>query len=360
MTSVSAPSVLAAGYAPLDIVSYRDRMWHAAGGTAGNVAAILGFLGWESSLVAELGDDAAGARVRRDLKKANVSVDMVRLVRGVSTARVVHEITSAGHRYVFRCPACGQRFPTSRPLPTDRAHEVIGMKLAPDVFLFDRVNAGTVALAEHFAETGSFVVFEPSRPARRDLMKRALSAAHVIKQSDDRDAGLDDDDVAQGQVWIVTGGARGARYRIGTGTWHRSQAFPYPVVDAGGAGDWTTAGLVHALPLAQCCTLSAVGDALRWAQALAAVSCGAPGARGLARQHSAGAVLQAARFLEQRGEHHPHTESLANWFASSVPDACCKWCLLPSSVGVTSQTTNAPAKIRRPPTRRREAGERGH
>lgn len=333
----SAPrSVLAAGYTPLDIVNYRGRVWHAAGGTAGNVAAILGFLGWGSSLVADFGDDLAGRQARGDLKKANVSVELIRLTAGMATPRLVHEINASGHRYLFRCPSCRQRFPMSRPLRTDRAQEVIGSSPTPDVFFFDRLNAGTLLLAEHFASAGSLVVFEPSRPARSDLSARVVKVADVIKQSDDRDAGLENETPMPGQVWIVTDGDRGARFRIGTGVWHSSPCFSYPVVDAGGAGDWTTAGLVHTLPLAERRTVRAVGDALRWAQALAAVSCGAPGARGLARQQSADAVLRAAQFLEQRGENHAAEEGVSKWSASSVPRSTCKWCLQASPVDRTN------------------------
>ena len=320
-------SVLAAGYVPLDIVNYRGRIWHAAGGTAGNVAALLGFLGWRASLAADLGDDVAGRLVRRDLMKANVSVELVRLNPALATPRLVHEITGAGHRYLFRCPSCQQRFPTSRPLRSDRATELIAQSVAPDVFFFDRLNAGTILLAEHFANVGSVVVFEPSRRARADLTQRAINVAHVIKQADDRDTGLSEAVPARGQVWIVTGGARGARFRVGAGAWHESPGFSYPVVDAGGAGDWATAGLVHALRLSGRRTVSDVGDALRWAQALAAVSCGAPGARGLARQQSADAVLKAASFIERRGEQRSTPGSLGKLVSSSVPSATCRWCL---------------------------------
>src|SRR5581483_2155695 len=119
--SCDKPTVLAAGYVPLDIVSYQSRVWHAAGGTAGNVSAILGFLGWNASVAADLGSDLAGQRTKRDLQKANVAVEYVRLLPSVRTPRLVHAITSTGHRYVFRCPKCSSPFPTSRPLRSDRA-----------------------------------------------------------------------------------------------------------------------------------------------------------------------------------------------------------------------------------------------
>lgn len=320
-------SIVAAGYAPLDIVSYRNKVWHAAGGTAGNVSAILGFLGWSSALVAELGDDLAGRQVRDDLRKANVSVDFVRLSERVATPRLVHEISCAGHRYIFQCPACEQRLPSSRPLKRDRAQEVIASISSPNVFFFDRVSVGTVLLAEHFAAAGALVVFEPSRRARADLTARALRVADVVKYSDDRRVGLQTQSPRAGQIWITTGGANGARYRVGVGAWHDSPAFAYPLVDAGGAGDWTTAGVIHALPLVQRRTVRAVGDSLRWAQALAAVSCGAPGARGLARQQSADAVLRAAQFLEQRGQAGSTDSSSSRWSTYPVPSTTCQWCL---------------------------------
>ena len=320
-------SILAAGYTPLDIVSYRGRVWHAAGGTAGNVAAILGFLGSTSSLVADLGDDLAGRKARDDLRKANVSVDLVRLVDGMATPRLVHEISGDSHRFLFRCPRCHQRLPGSRPLTKDRAAEVALASAAPDVFFFDRVNAGTVLLAEHYAEAGSVIVLEPSRPSRHDLTRRALRVADVVKYADDRVIGLGAATPERDQIWIATSGAQGARYRVGKGIWHDSPAFAYPVVDAGGAGDWTTGGLIHTLPLRERRTVRAVADSLRWAQALAAVSCGAPGARGLARQQSAEAVLRAAQFLEKRGETDSVASNETRWSRSRVPSTTCTCCL---------------------------------
>jgi len=335
-SSASAPvigipprSILAAGYVPLDIVSYRGNVWHAAGGTAGNVAALLGFLGWAASLVTDLGNDRAGRLARRDLVRANVSVDLVRLQRTVVTPRLVHEISANHHRYHFRCPSCGQLFPHSRPLRAERARELVRRRAAPDVFFFDRLNAGTLILAEHFSALGSLIVFEPSRPASEEKTRRAVASADLIKHADDRQVGLDHIAVPKRQVRVITSGSRGARFAIGGGPWHQSPAFSYPVVDAGGAGDWTMAGLIHALPLGGRRTLRSVGDALRWAQALAAVSCGAPGARGLAQRQSAEAVLQATEFLELHRDHLEISGVVPLGSRKSVSGTMCKWCLLP-------------------------------
>lgn len=321
-------SVLCAGYAPLDIVRYGGRMWHAAGGTAGNVAAILGFLGWDSALVADYGDDLAGRRVLSDLRASNVSTRLVRTMGGRSTPRLVHEIDGAGHRYRYSCSECNSRFPSSRPLRLDRAAEVADAEPAPDVYFFDRLNAGTLRLAEHFASKGSFVVFEPSRSARPTWTSRALDVADVVKHASDRTVDVGSDEPRRGQVQIVTGGASGTRFRIGLGKWHHSPAFPYPVVDAGGAGDWTTAGLVHTLPLTGRRTVKEVGEALGWSQALAAISCGSPGARGLARGQSAEMVVRAAQFVRQRGS--ATLEPVATRTRkASAPRSVCTACLTP-------------------------------
>jgi sugar/nucleoside kinase (ribokinase family) len=329
---VAERSVLAAGYAPLDIVSYAGRVWHSAGGTAGNVAAILGFLGWSSTLAVDYGDDVAGQRVLRDLQAANVSVHLVRKVGGGRTPRVVHEIDGAGHRYRFICSKCGSRFPHSRPLRTDRAADIAASEPRPAVFFFDRVNAGTVLLAEHFAASGTVVVLEPSRPAAARLMVRAIAAADIVKQADDRDAGLESFEPRQGQLRIVTSGAAGTWFRLGVGAWHHSPAFAYPVVDAGGAGDWTTAGLIHAIEPGRRPTVRQVRDGLAWAQALAAVSCGSPGARGLARTQSAEAVVRAAAFVQRR-EVEPPATTVPSIRRASSPASLCSYCLMPQEAG---------------------------
>ena len=330
MRECSGNSVVSTGYVPLDIVSYGGKYWHAAGGTAGNVAAILGFMGWQSAVAADLGDDLAGREVRRDLMKANVSVDSIRLVTGRATSRLVHEIDAAGHRYRYQCPTCSRKLPVGRPLRKDRAEELVRTMRTPDVFVYDRLNSGTILLAEHFFSEGSLVVFEPSRPSNGELTRRALAAASIVKFASNRDSGLSGKDPGRHQILIVTDGPRGAHFRIGPTSWHRADGYAYPVVDAGGAGDWTTAGLLHALYQQKSLGAEDVGSALRWAQALAAVSCGSPGARGLARQQSADAVVRAARFLEQEGERPETIDQTRHSRTRRVPRSSCRTCLLES------------------------------
>lgn len=296
----SAASAITAGYMPLDIVAYGGDTWHAAGGTAGNVAAILGFLGWQSNVVAEVGSDCAGRVWLRDMEKANVSLQSVRIRAGMATPRIFHAIDYSGHRYRYSCPVCQERLPQSRPLTVAHAKAMLTCVPAPDIYFFDRANAGTLVLAEHFRARGSQVVFEPSRVGRRDYLERAVDVAHVIKCASDRSIDIEHLlPVRPRQVAIVTSGVHGASFRVGKGAWHNSPAFSYPVIDAGGAGDWTTAGMLHALSQREeRLSVRVVRETLRWGQALAAVSCGAPGARGLARQQSASSVVRAAHFMQ--------------------------------------------------------------
>jgi fructokinase len=340
----------------MDIVSYQGRVWHAAGGTAGNVAAVLGFLGWQASLIADLGDDPAGEAVVRDLARANVATDAIRLRADLRTPRVVHQIDGARHKFLFRCPSCATSLPRSRPLNIERAEQIVESAVSPDVFFFDRVNAGTLVLAEHFAKSACLVVFEPGRPANEDRLRRAMAVADVVKMAHDRPTGIESAELQASQVQIVTLGSEGARFRIGKGTWHVSPAFPFPIVDTGGAGDWTTAGLVHALPDHGRRTMQTVSDALRWAQALAAVSCGAPGARGLARQQSAEAVVRTVRFMAT--SQNPPTVTLKPSLRSRTKprNGNCSWCLQQTSIPGDRPGATPPRRQLRTGNARREVG----
>ena len=290
--------MLAAGYVSLDIVTFEGRRWHAAGGSAANVAAIFAFLEWKASVAVDVGNDLAGREILRDLASSNVSLHLARSRDGMVTPRLIHEINSDGHAYRFQCPDCGQRFPFSRPLGINRARELLCSEETPDVYYFDRANAATLLLAEEFRSAGSTVVYEPSRPIGPVLAERALDAATVVKRSNDRYSGLNKLRPRKNQVWIVTAGSEGAMFRIGNGAWHHSNPYSCPVVDAGGAGDWTTVGLIHTLNLEDRPTVGSIRVALRSGQALAALSCGAPGARGLTGLGSADVVARAWKELE--------------------------------------------------------------
>ena len=106
-------------------------------------------------------------------------------------------------------------------------------------------------------------------------------------------------------VEIETIGANGLRLRLGgnrgTGEWNGLRAFSAPVLlDAAGAGDWTTAGIIHSLVVRgmsaeqAVANFDAVVSATKFGQALAAINCGFEGARGLMYVATARRVLKLA------------------------------------------------------------------
>ena len=142
------PSALCAGYMPLDIIDDGAGPRRRAGGTAGNVAAILAFLGWDAALAGRVGDDHAGDELLADLMRAGVDCRLVDRERGALTTRLVHHIAGGEHYYLYTCPHCGQKLPRSRPLTLERLETVLAARERPDVYFFDRVNSATIALAE--------------------------------------------------------------------------------------------------------------------------------------------------------------------------------------------------------------------
>jgi sugar/nucleoside kinase (ribokinase family) len=325
------PSIVSAGYMPLDVVTTHDTVMHEAGGTAANVAAILAYLGWNAILAGQTGDDAAGDILVGDLKRVGVDTAQIHRPAGMPTPRLIHSVRPDGHFFSYRCPACRRRLPRSRPLTVEQARACATNHPNPDVYFFDRANAGTLALAEHYATTGAVIVFEPSVPANAELLRRAAAVAHIVKHSDDRSVGgLDDIGVRprRGQLRIVTHGAEGLELRTGRGRGRRFAALATLAVDTGGAGDWTTAGLIASAARYGELRDDAIEDGLRFGQALAALSCTAVGARGLMRL-SRRTVLRRARAVLAEGG--VTTEPRYGGSQSRVITDACATCLLPES-----------------------------
>jgi fructokinase len=325
------PTIVCAGYMPLDIVTTASEpVARRAGGTAANVAAILAFLGWDSILAGQTGSDAAGAEFVADLERAGVNSDEVHRPDGAATPRLVHDVRPDGHFYAYSCPSCGSRFPRSRPLTIEQARRCASEHPDATVFFFDRVNAGTLSLAEHYASRGSVVFFEPSIPANAEFLARAAAVADVIKHSDDRSiGGLDELKVARkhGQARIVTHGAEGLEMQVGKGPFRKFPALATLTVDTGGAGDWTTAGFLFKAVRRGALDCGVFDGALRFGQALAAINCAAPGARGLMRLERETVLRRVRSVLRESGL--KRELRLAHLGQSEGPSGACSTCLLP-------------------------------
>lgn len=289
--ALKSASVVGSGFIALDIVHGREGLFAAAGGSCGNVLMALAWLGWTSTPVARLGCDKAGDFVIEDLKSVGVSLDRLQRSDTVPTPVVIQQFVEDAkggrrHRFSLVCPECGAWLPRYRSMVLTHAHEVMQGK-APKAFYFDRTSPATVAMAEWAKKNGSVVLFEPSSIAEDALFERAVDASHVLKFSNERFSRDSELSEARGPLLVVrTMGAEGlqARWR---GRWSSFEPFVAPrVVDTAGAGDWCSVALLHVLAQkgAQGFTMARKTDverALRLGQALAALSCGFEGARGL-------------------------------------------------------------------------------
>lgn len=320
--------ILSSGYIALDIISYKKRLAHRAGGTATNVVANLAFLGWEASIVGLVGDDRAGRTMIRDLKRAKVDTESLEARSDVHTPLVLHEIYETGHRFRFSCPTCGRRFPKYRPLTEEATSALCETLAVPNVFFFDRANAGTARLAEFFRDSGALIVFEPSTQGRE--AERCFKAAHVVKYSSERASAVAPmlKDVSP-VLELVTKGAKGIEGKL-RGKAFEVSGFPAAVIDSAGAGDWTTAGFLWALSSLdpKSWKKALVVDALRHAQALAAVSCAFPGARAVSEHLTREQMIAVARGLIEAQT--PATREVALGNDASTAPGSCPACLTPS------------------------------
>jgi sugar/nucleoside kinase (ribokinase family) len=293
-----APSLVSMGLIALDVVIGPEsnnvpQLW--AGGTCGNVTAILSYLGWTTFPLARLGKDFAARFISEDLKKWKVRLDYVLQDAAVQTPVVIERIKNDKHghpmhRFSFTCPSCGAWLPSYRSMKLNSLKKPIE-RLSADVFFFDRVSPASIQAATQFANEGSIVFFEPSGIGDPRVFQKAIEVAHVIKYSHQRVREMAELPSRPNPLLeIETLGDEGLRYKTRSGnrmsSWKSLPSLFAPTMkDTAGAGDWCSAGIIsmlgtkglHGFEKLSAAQLEA---GLRHGQALAAWACGFEGPRG--------------------------------------------------------------------------------
>jgi fructokinase len=336
------PVVAGTGFVALDVVVTDREGGHPscwAGGTCGNVLAILAYFGWRSYPMASLGDDAAGDHVVDDLKHCGVNTRFLSLSEERHTPIVVEKIRTLGvshprHRFVWTCPTCGAWLPGYRPLLAEEARKIAAAMPAPRVFFFDRLSRGALELAEACAKSGALIVFEPSGLGDEKLFNEAVALAHILKYSNERLGHMRRKwKDATPALEIETMGGEGLRYRRkkpeSSGWLELPPNQVTTLRDTAGAGDWCTAGILHGLGAIGSRGLATAGTdtietALRLGQALAAIKCGYEGARGVMyalsrKQIQAALTIMLKENLPLSTEKHVEDRDLSKLLKSICP-----------------------------------------
>ena len=190
------------------------------------------------------------------------------------------------HRFSLACPECGGWLPRFRASTLQQAADVTQSTVVPKTFYMDRLSPASLKLAAWAREKGALVVFEPSSVGDDRQFQKAVDLCHILKFSHDRLGHLRDlREAQQPRIIVETLAEEGLRVRW-RGHWSDLPAFTLPVfVDGAGAGDWTTAGLIHQLGSNGARAFETLQkprllSALRFGQGLAAINCGYEGARG--------------------------------------------------------------------------------
>lgn len=346
-------TVAGAGYIALDLVlNSRSpselKIQRRAGGTCGNVLAILSFLGLEAVPIARLGADKAADMLISDLETVGVNCKYLEQDSAARTPRVIEFLPNqvgGTHRFGFSCPLCKGRFPRRTEPVFDRANRAF-QSVKPDLFFFDRAGPSTVKLAAAARNAGALVVFEPDTYSSSDRFRHAVEVSHILKYSSQRIGGSVDhclfESVATPTLIVETMGGNGLKYiarhkGLDPLSWVHQP--PYPVaspVDQAGAGDWCTAGLIARLLAASPRVRwhsRTIRRALAFGQAIAAASTLFPSARGYLLSESRRDVMRAAVHTLRFGQ-------LPDWIGSDVRirdqpirtakmDGTCAICFLP-------------------------------
>lgn len=227
------------------------------GGTTGNVMCLLSYLGWDSYPIALFDDYPQGLQCKKDFERYGCNTHFVSNTPqgGTSCITITHGLDKDGSykKGVSKRHAPFSGFPGDKSLSVREGvpQFMDQLDFVPDVYFFETITAGWRDIAERLKEKGTFIYYELGRMNPNDIRKyrRCMELSHVVKCSDEE---VIDDSILDGldhQLVVQTLGKKGIRYRLCGGGWVVLPPVPEKgtVVDTEGCGDWTTAGLIHAL-----------------------------------------------------------------------------------------------------------------
>jgi fructokinase len=356
--AVGHPCCIGVGFVAADIVEGSGEGFVSAGGSCGNVMAILAWLGWNAVPFSRLGRDWAAKMIRKDLGDSGVALDYLSEEDVVQTPIVIQQFVEdvsgrRTHRFALTCPECGGWLPRYRPITLAQARRLMSLDLKPKTLYLDRVSPAALRVAAWARDVGALVLFEPSSIGDERQFQKAVDLCHILKYSHDRLGHLRDlREAHTPKIIVETLAEEGLRVRW-HGHWTELPAFEAPWFrDGAGSGDWCSAGLIHHLGTHGSAVFKTLQKprllaALRFGQALAAVNCGYEGARGamhaLSRDQMA---ITLTKLSSRKPEQLPEVESTAN-HDSEIPKKICATCS-------TDKKDRAPSRAKR--LTRRSAG----
>ena len=249
------------------------------GGQSATAAVALARLGLRAAYIGRVGDDAYGARGLAALRDEGVDVAGVITVPGATSQFAVILVDrQSGSRTVLWHRHAGLRMS-----PSDVPAEAVAAARVLHVDCHETAAVTAAAEAARRAATPTVIDVEQVRPGTDRLLRSidiiiaAESFPAAFTGQSSLGAALARLEADTGAAVVcVTLGEEGSLALVG-GREIRTPAFRVPVVDSTGAGDVFRAGFIAAWLHGGAAT--EVEDALRWANAVAALKCRGLGAR---------------------------------------------------------------------------------
>jgi sugar/nucleoside kinase (ribokinase family) len=254
------PRVVVIGDALIDEIHRDDKVQEYVGGAALNVAVGLSVLGIPSTLLAMIGDDADGNRIREFLTKHHV--DLVATIGPNGTSRAVSDRVNGEPVYSFNAAAQTRRvrFGKAELAALDAASLVVVSSFPFD----DAAQSGELISSVRDPKTRLAIDPNPragmlhDRKTFGDTFDRLAAQTLLVKVGDDDSALIYGSTVEELSTHLLAGGAatvlatagrHGASVETAGGIMATEPIaeLPGPIVDTMGAGDATLASVVHSI-----------------------------------------------------------------------------------------------------------------